>query len=304
MKKIGKMNWDKISDKIKEQEKTTGKFKKKIDERIYQPEIKKDGTAQAIIRFLPSPDTEIPFVKKYSHGFKGINGWYIEDCPTTYGKTCPVCKANSYAWNNGDQNTARRRARRLSVYSNILVIKDPQNPENEGKVFLYRYGKKIHEKLMSKIDPGEESIDEPIMIFDPKEGANFRLKINMIKVDGKSMPNYDSSQFDSQSEISDKKLEKIEDKLYNLSEFIDPSTCKTEEELSVRFKKVIGEASNIVPEKTETPNESKSDDIPFKGGETHDDKSEEKDSEELDIDSDDSDDNDSDDDFFASLQDD
>lgn len=295
MKKIGKMNWNKISEKIKEQEKTTGKFQKKIDERIYKPEIKKDGTAQAIIRFLPSPDTEIPFVKKYSHGFKGINGWYIEDCPTTYGKTCPVCKSNSYAWNNGDQNTARRRARRLSVYSNILVVKDPQNPENEGKVFLYRYGKKIHEKLMGKIDPGEESIDKPVMIFDPKEGANFRLKVNMIKVDGKSMPNYDSSQFDSPSELSDDVLEKIEDKLYNLSEFIDPSNCKTEEELTVRFKKVIGEASNIVPDKKKD-----NDDIPFKGEETETEK--ETESESLDID--DNETEDSDDDFFASLQDD
>lgn len=244
-KKIN-LDWSKITKKINEQEKP---FVKKVDERLYQIKTQKDGTAQAVIRFLWSKDTDVPFAKKYSHGFRGVGGWYIEDCPTTNGKPCPVCKANSAAWNADDKDTARARARRLSCYSNILVVKDPQTPENEGKVFLFRYGKKIHDKIMEKIAPKEGGIEEPVMVFDPYEGANFKLIVKTVNTtlpDGskKSYLNYDSSSFAEKTKIgSDAKVEEIDKSLYGLSEFVDPSSIKTFDELADRFTVVLGEGA-------------------------------------------------------------
>jgi len=268
-----KVNYADLAEKIKDQEKNAGRSNKQKDERIYQPKINEDGTAQALVRFLPSNDTDIPFVKKYSHGFQSINGWFIEDCPTSIGKKCPTCTANSVAWNSGDEDTARQRARRLSVYSNILIVKDPQTPENEGKVFLYRYGKRIHEKIMLKIDPGKGSIDEPVMIFDPDEGANFKLKIKLVNVKGKKMPNYDASEFEAPSKIDAKTIKKIENSLYNLAPEVDESSFKSYSELEERFLKVIGQdGSSTKSEFQKSPEitiEKKKEEVPFPSEETN-----------------------------------
>ena len=234
-----KIDWSKAMDKIREQndKKSGNTFK---DERIYYPQFNENGTAQAIIRFLPSSDTDIPFVSVYSHSIKGPGGWYIENCPTTLKRECPVCKANSAIWES-DPDTARSRKRKQNYFSNILVVKDPLNPENEGKVFIYKYGKKVHDKIMEKLQPGTDSIEEPVMIFDYYEGADFKLIIKKVKVGSVSMPNYDSCGFDKPSTVgTDEEIEKISKSLYGLSEFAAESAFKSYDELDSKFDRVMG----------------------------------------------------------------
>lgn len=246
-----KIDWSKTMTKIKEQndKKGSNNFK---DERIYQPQFNDNGTAQAIIRFLPSMDTEIPFVSIFSHSTKGPGGWYIENCPTSLKKECPVCKANSAIWDS-DPDTARSRKRKQNYYSNILVVKDPANPENEGKVFIYKYGKKVHDKIMERLSPGPDSIEEPVMIFDYYEGADFKLIIKKIKVGSVAMPNYDSCQFDNVSPIgTDEEIEKISKSLFPIADFIAESSFKSYEELESKFDRVMGTTSQSGQTKTET----------------------------------------------------
>lgn len=236
-----KIDWSKAMDEIRKQndKKSGNNFK---DERIYYPEFSENGTAQAIIRFLPSPDTDIPYVSVYSHSIKGPGGWYIENCPTTLKKECPVCKANSAIWET-DPDTARSRKRKQNYYSNIIVIKDPLHPENEGKVFIYKYGKKVHDRIMEKIQPSEDSIEEPVMIFDYYEGADFKLIIKKIKVGNVSMPNYDSCQFDNPSAVgTDEEIEKISKSLYGIAEFAAESSFKSYDELENKFDRIMGSA--------------------------------------------------------------
>ena len=237
-----KMDWGKLTNQIKESEKKKG-FQKKVDERIYVPKVGDDGNFQAIIRFLPSPDTDLPYVKKYSHGFQGVRGWYIEDCPTTIQQDCPACKVNSILWRQGQEKRVRNQSRRLSVYANILVIKDPATPENEGKVFLWRYGKTIHEKILNKITPGDNAIEDPVMVFDMEEGANFKLLIHTKKTKERSYLNYDDCAFvDATSKVGTEKfMDKVEKSLYPLKEFEDTSAYKTFDELYDRLVKVTNE---------------------------------------------------------------
>lgn len=243
-KKKFERDWDSTVQKIKEQEKS--KKGRDKDDRFYVPKLKEDGTAQAIIRFLESKDTDVPFVKIFNHYFEGPGGWLIEKCPTTVGRDCPVCKANSELWNS-DQDTVRRRSRKTRYYANILVVKDPQVPENDGKVFLFEFGKKIYEKIMEKVSPKEESLDKPVMVFDYYNGADFRLNIKQVKVGNKNMPNYDSSRFsDNTSPIGDDDyIEKIHSQLNGLAEFVAPNLFKEWDELSERYEKVVG--SSVPP---------------------------------------------------------
>lgn len=256
-------DWSSAMNKIKEQSEKKGGNSYK-DERIYYPAFNDNGTAQAIIRFLPSPDTDVPFVSVYSHSVKGPGGWYIENCPTTLKKECPVCKANSAIWDS-DPDTARKRKRKQNYYSNILVIKDPATPENEGKVFLYRYGKKVHDKIMEKIQPGEDSIDEPVMVFDYYDGADFKLIIKKIQVGNIKMPNYDSCQFDVVSPLgTDEEIEKVHNSLYGLTEFISEDAFKSYTELESKFNRVVGirgtttntTTTNTTPDTTQTQTNS------------------------------------------------
>lgn len=268
-KKKFKIDWSNTMNKIKEQAAKKGNSYK--DERVYYPQFNDNGTAQAIIRFLPSPDTDIPFVSYFTHSIKGPGGWYIEDCPTTLKKECPVCKANSAIWNS-DPDTARSRKRKQNYMSNILVVKDPANPENEGKVFLYRYGKKVHDKIMEKIQPGEESIDEPVMIFDYYDGADFKLIIKKIQVGAVKMPNYDSCNFDTPAPVgTDTEIEKINEQLYPLTEFVSEGANhfnKTYAELENKFNRVVGIQSNSTPapspEKQPEPEVAATDEKPKK----------------------------------------
>ena len=215
---------------------------------FWQPKTDKAGNGSAVIRFLPAPKGEdVPFVRVFSHGFKGPTGsWYIENSLTTLGKPDPVGAFNTKLWNSGiesDKKQARDQKRKLTFISNIYVVKDPANPENEGKVFLYKYGKKIFDKLADAMNPQFDD-EDPINPFDFWAGANFRLKIRQVE----GYRNYDKSELDSVSSLSDdeKVLEKIWNQQHSLQQFIDPKHFKSYEELEAKLNKVLG-VSTIEP---------------------------------------------------------
>jgi len=211
------------------------------DERFWKPELDKSGNGYAVIRFLPAPDGEdLPWAKVYSHAFQGPGGWYIENSLTTVNKKDPVGEVNRKLWNSGidsDKDIARKQKRKLSYYSNIYVVRDPAHPENEGKVFLYKFGKKIYDKITAAMQPEFED-ETPINPFDLWEGANFKLKI--CKVAG--FWNYDKSEFDSVSALDtdDAKLEAIWKSEHSLTAFTSDDQFKTYEELETRLNEVLG----------------------------------------------------------------
>ena len=211
------------------------------DERFWKPELDKSGNGYAVIRFLPAPDGEdLPWAKVYSHAFQGPGGWYIENSLTTVNKKDPVGEVNRKLWNSGidsDKDIARKQKRKLSYYTNIQVVRDPAHPENEGKVFLYKFGKKIYDKITAAMQPEFED-ETPINPFDLWEGANFKLKI--CKVAG--FWNYDKSEFDSVSALDtdDAKLESIWKEEHSLTAFTNEDQFKTYEELQTRLSEVLG----------------------------------------------------------------
>ena len=212
------------------------------DDRFWRPELDKASNGYAVIRFLPSAEGEdLPWAKYYSHGFKGRGGWYIENSLTTIGQKDPVSEMNTELWNSGvetDKDIARARKRRLHYVSNILIVSDPANPQNEGKVFLYKYGKKIFGKIQEAMQP-EFADEEAINPFDFWAGANFKLKVR--KVAG--FINYDKSEFDSASALfdgDDSKLEDLWKTQYALSEFTDPANFKSYDDLKKRLRDVLG----------------------------------------------------------------
>ena len=214
------------------------------DERLWKPEMDKTGNGFAVIRFLPAPENEdLPWVKLYSHAFQGPGGWYIENSLTTLNQKDPVSEYNRELWNSGsdaDKETVRKQKRKLSFYSNIYVVKDPTNPQNEGRVFLYKYGKKIFDKVMEAMQPEFED-ETPINPFDFWQGANFKLKI--VKKDG--YWNYDKSEFDRVTPFldDDDALEAVWKKQYSLQAVIGADQFKSYEDLEKRLKYVLGQKS-------------------------------------------------------------
>lgn len=215
------------------------------DARFWQPKLDESDRAAALIRFLPGPDeVGLNFVKLFNHAFQGPGGWYIENSLTTLGQPDPVQEANSRLWATkmpSDEAEARRRGRNMFFYSNILVIKDPLNPENEGKVFLYRYGKKIFDKIKALQFP--EFGEPPINVFDPIDGANFKMKISVNIVNGKKMRNYDACSFDNPSSIIDlvggeDKFQTLWETSHSLKQFLAPDQFKSYDDLNKRFIKV------------------------------------------------------------------
>jgi hypothetical protein len=219
-----------------------GNKKSFSDDTMWKPELDKTGNGYAVVRFLPTPEgEEMPWVSYFDHGFQGPGGWYIEKSLTTINKQDPVSEYNSQLWNTGieaNKDIARKQKRRLHYVSNVYVISDPKNPDNEGKVFKYRYGKKIFESLKEAISP---AFDDEIAInpFDLRgEGANFKIKIR--KVDG--YWNYDKSEFDKPAPLFDdeNKLNEVFGSIHSLSGIIAPSEFKTYEELQERLQRVLG----------------------------------------------------------------
>ena len=218
------------------------------DDRLWKPELDKTGNGFAVVRFLPAPEgEELPWAKMYSHAFQGPGGWYIENSLTTVGQKDPVSEHNRELWNSGhdaDKETVRKQKRKLSYYSNIYVVKDPTNPANEGRVFLFKYGKKIFDKIMEAMQPEFED-ETPINPFDFWQGANFKLKI--VKKDG--YWNYDKSEFDRVAPLldDDDALEALWKKEYSLAAVIAPDQFKTYEQLEARLKMVLGQKSSARP---------------------------------------------------------
>ena len=211
------------------------------DERLWKPELDKTGNGYAVVRFLPSPEGEdVPWAKMYSHAFQGPGGWYIENSLTTTGGKDPVSEHNRELWNSGnetDKDVVRKQKRKLSYYSNIYVVKDPVNPHNEGKVFLFKYGKKIFDKVMEAMQPEFED-ETPINPFDFWKGANFKLKI--VKKDG--YWNYDKSEFDSVAPLldDDDALEALWKKEYSLAAVTAADQFKSYDDLKKRLNNVLG----------------------------------------------------------------
>jgi hypothetical protein len=211
------------------------------DERLWKPEVDKAGNGYAVIRFLPAPDGEdLPWAQVWSHAFQGPGGWYIENSLTTLGKKDPVSDLNRTLWNSGqdsDKENARKQKRKLSYYSNIYVVQDPANPSNEGRVFLYKYGKKIFDKLTEAMQPAFAD-ETPINPFDFWKGADFKVKIR--KVEG--YWNYDKSEFAEPSTLKgfdDSELETLWSQQYSLTDFTAADKFKTFEELETRLQTVL-----------------------------------------------------------------
>ena len=214
------------------------------DDRLWKPEMDKTGNGYAVIRFLPAPEgEELPWAKMYSHAFQGPGGWYIENSLTTIGQKDPLGEYNRELWNSGldsDKDTVRKQKRKLSYYANIYVVQDKANPQNEGKVFLYKFGKKIFDKIMEAMQPEFED-ETPINPFDFWQGANFKLKLK--KVAG--YWNYDSSEFDRPGPLldDDDALEALWKKQYSLAALTAADQFKTYEQLEARLKMVLGKKS-------------------------------------------------------------
>ena len=212
-----------------------------VDERLWKPVMDKSGNGYAVIRFLPAPEGEdMPWAKLWNHAFQGPTGqWYIENSLTTIGQNDPVSEYNSKLWNSGvesDKEIARKQKRKLQYYSNIYVVEDPANPQNEGKVFLYRYGKKIFDKIMEAMQPAFQD-ESPVNPFDFWEGANFKLKLR--KVDG--YWNYDKSEFADPSALfdNDEEIEALWKTEYSLADFTASSNFKSYDELKTRLDAVL-----------------------------------------------------------------
>jgi hypothetical protein len=213
------------------------------DDRFWRPELDQSSNGYAVIRFLPACEGEdLPWAKYYSHGFQGPGGWYIENSRTTLGEKDPVSEVNSKLWNSGvesDKDIARSRRRRTSYVSNIMIVSDPANPENEGKIFLYRYGKKIFDKIKESMQP-EFQDEDAINPFDFWGGADFKLKIRRVA----GFINYDKSEFSPPTPLiegDDDGLERIWKQQYALSEFTNPDNYKSYDELKTRLNEVVGD---------------------------------------------------------------
>lgn len=217
----------------------------KDDDRFWVPETDKSGNGMAVIRFLPAPavdgDDALPWVRVFSHGFQGPGGWLIDNCLTTLNQKCPVCEHNSSLWNSGvesNKEVARKQKRKVTYVTNVLILSDPKHPENEGKIKLFKFGKKIFDKISEVMNPEFED-EQAVNPFDFWEGANFKLKMRQVE----GYRNYDKSEFESPAPLfegDDAKLESLWKKEYSLAEFLEAKNFKSHDQLKARLDKVLG----------------------------------------------------------------
>jgi hypothetical protein len=240
LKKNRSADLEKLNQSIEKINNPKNNFSRE-DERFWKAELDKSGSGYAVIRFLPSPENEdMPYVRVFNHGFQGPGGWYIENSLTTIGQKDPLAEYNSTLWNSGieaNKEIARKQKRRLTYFSNIYVVEDKANPQNEGKVFLFRYGKKIFDMISSMANPEFED-ETQVDVFNLWDGANFKLKIR--KLDGYS--NYDKSEFVTSAPLSedDDKMEAVWKQQHSLEEFVNESNFKSFDELKTRLDTVLG----------------------------------------------------------------
>jgi len=223
----------------------------KDDTRFWQPTVDKSGNGMATIRFLPAPGVDgedgLPWVRRFDHGFQGPGGWFIDNCLTTTGDKCPVCEHNSTLWNSGieaNKDIVRKQKRRLSYVANIYVVSDPAHPENDGTVRLFKFGKKIFDKISEAMNP-EFADETPVNPFDFWDGANFKLKIRNVE----GYRNYDKSEFAAPSALfdDDDKLEAVYKQEHSLKDFTDKKNFKSYEQLKARLDKVLGFEGDALP---------------------------------------------------------
>ena len=262
LKKSRKSNLEKLQSEVDKINNPQTNFSRE-DSRFWKAELAKSGNGYAVIRFLPSlDDSKLPFVRVFNHGFQGPGGWYIENSLTTIGQKDPLAEYNSTLWNSGieaNNEIARKPKRRLTYCSNIYVVEDKANPQNEGKVFLFRYGKKIFDKISSMANPEFED-ESSVDVFDFWEGANFKLKIR--KVDGFS--NYDKSEFITPAPLlEDSEMERIWGEQHSLDEFVEQNNFKTYDELKTRLDVVLGNTQTAAMSAPTTIDHSEP---PFDGG--------------------------------------
>jgi hypothetical protein len=235
-------------DKLKkavEQSSAGGGGSKSADDRFWQPDVDAAGNGYAVIRFLDTPAVDgedgLPWVQIWSHGFQGPGGWYIENSLTTMGKNDPVSEYNTVLWNSGieaNKEIARKQKRKLTYIANVLVISDAKRPQNEGKVFLYKFGKKIFDKVKEKLEP-QFADETPLNPFDFWKGANFKVKIRQVE----GYRNYDKSEFEAAAPLfagDDAQIEKVWKSAHSLKDFLKPENFKTYDELKAKLNKVLG----------------------------------------------------------------
>jgi len=235
-------------DKLKkavEQSSAGGGGSKSADDRFWQPDVDAAGNGYAVIRFLDTPAVDgedgLPWVQIWSHGFQGPGGWYIENSLTTMGKNDPVSEYNTVLWNSGieaNKEIARKQKRKLTYIANVLVISDAKRPQNEGKVFLYKFGKKIFDKIKEKLEP-QFADETPLNPFDFWKGANFKVKIRQVE----GYRNYDKSEFEAAAPLlngDDAQIEKVWKSAHSLKDFLKPENFKTYDELKAKLNKVLG----------------------------------------------------------------
>jgi len=253
LKQARKSQFDKLTSELNKLSSKSDDNSSK-DDGYWKPVVDKAGNGSAVIRFLPAPvGQDVPFIRYWTHGFQGPGGWYIENSLSSIGKPDPVMELNSKLWNSGiesNKDIARKQKRNLHFVSNIYVVKDPANPDNEGKVFLYKYGKKIFDKIESAMTP-EFDDETAVNPFDLWEGANFRLRIRNVE----GYRNYDKSDFDTPSALlnDDDELETIWKSEKSLQDIIDPKNFKSYEELKSRLSRVLGEVEEPAFMREEVP---------------------------------------------------
>lgn len=254
LKRSSSSNFDKLNKELSKLNSNSND--RSADDRLWKPEVDKLGNGYAVIRFLPAPnDEDVPFVRVWDHGFQGPGGWYIENSLTTIGEKDPLGELNSKLWNSGlesDKEIARKQKRRLSYYSNIYVVSDPANPSNNGKVFLFKYGKKIFDKLNDLMNPQFED-EKPVNPFDLWTGANFKLKIRQVE----GYRNYDKSEFDSPKQLlsDDDELEAVWKSEFSLKSFLDKKNFKSYAELEAKLNKALGNTAAPQREREPIPEE-------------------------------------------------
>jgi hypothetical protein len=265
--KRNRSSLDKLTKAIEASTQSNSEAGSKDDTRFWQPQVDKAGNGMAIVRFLPAPsvdgDEALPWVRVFSHGFQGPGGWFIDNCLTTLNEKCPVCEHNNTLWNSGieaNKDIARKQKRKLSYVANILVVSDPSNPENEGQVKLFKFGKKIFDKITEAMNP-EFADETPVNPFDMWEGANFKLKIRNVE----GYRNYDKSEFADKSALfdgDDDKLEELWKSEFSLKEFTEKRNFKSFEQLKTRLDKVLGFEGTPVPKTKAESTVIEGDDVP------------------------------------------
>ena len=250
--KRNRSSLEKLTKAIEATTQSTTESGSREDTRLWQPTVDKAGNGMAIIRFLPAPSVDgedaLPWVRVFSHGFQGPGGWYIENSLTTLNQKDPVSEYNSTLWNSGieaNKEIARKQKRRLNYVANVYVVSDPSNPENEGQIRIYKFGKKIFDKITEAMNP-EFADETPVNPFDMWEGANFKLKIRNVE----GYRNYDKSEFAEKSALldgDDAKLETLWKQEHSLKEFLDAKHFKPYEVLKARLDKVLGFEGEVAP---------------------------------------------------------